>query len=252
MHARVPKGPQLSASPAVVLVHGIGVSSRYMAPLAARLATRFRVSAVDLPGFGLSDAPPRPLDLDGFAHALSAWIQAEGLGRAALVANSFGCQIALRTALRHPEAVTRLVLQGPTGDPDLSTRRLLARWLFQGMREPTSLNALIARDYLDCGLRQVLSAFHASKHDPILATLADVTASTLIVRGTRDLIASQKWCVEMAARMPRARLAVVPHGTHAMNYASPDALVGAAAGFLQADEEQDPRRHDDGSSSLRS
>jgi pimeloyl-ACP methyl ester carboxylesterase len=51
MHARV--GGRVGA-PAVVLLHGLGVSSRYMLPLARELAPHFRVYAVDLPGFGRS------------------------------------------------------------------------------------------------------------------------------------------------------------------------------------------------------
>lgn len=49
----------------VVLVHGQVVSSRYMLPLARRIAPHRRVLAPDLPGYGLSDDPGYPLDLEG-------------------------------------------------------------------------------------------------------------------------------------------------------------------------------------------
>jgi 2-hydroxy-6-oxonona-2,4-dienedioate hydrolase len=242
VHARVPRGWQPSAWPPVVLVHGIGVSSRYMAPLAVRLARGFRVLAIDLPGFGLSEKPARPLDLDGLADALSGFLRAEGLDRAALVANSFGCQVLVRFALRHPDLVTRLVLQGPTGDPQLSVPRLVARWLYEGTREPFSLNAVIARDYFDCGLRRVLSAFHASVTDSMLAELPRVAVPTLVVRGERDAIATQRWCEEIVSRLPRGRLALVSGAAHAMNYGSPDAFAGAVAGFLRGDDANGIRR----------
>jgi 2-hydroxy-6-oxonona-2,4-dienedioate hydrolase len=50
------------------------------------------------------------------ADALTAWIGAAGIGRPALVGNSFGCQVIVELAARHPEQVACAVLQGPTMD----------------------------------------------------------------------------------------------------------------------------------------
>jgi pimeloyl-ACP methyl ester carboxylesterase len=41
--------------PAIVLVHGVGLSSRYMVPPAQHLRTNFQVYALDLPGYGRSE-----------------------------------------------------------------------------------------------------------------------------------------------------------------------------------------------------
>jgi pimeloyl-ACP methyl ester carboxylesterase len=78
----------------VVCVHGVGVSTRYMVPTMAELSPSFDVFAVDLPGFGLSDKPARTPDVAGLADTLAAWILAAGLDRPALLANSFGYQVA--------------------------------------------------------------------------------------------------------------------------------------------------------------
>jgi pimeloyl-ACP methyl ester carboxylesterase len=56
------------------MVHGIGVASPYFVPTIKRLAPHFRVFAVDLPGFGLSDKPSRILTIAGLADALVAWL----------------------------------------------------------------------------------------------------------------------------------------------------------------------------------
>lgn len=48
------------ATPSVVLVHGIGVSSRYFGPLEQHLSRDAHVVAPDLPGFGRSHMPDRP------------------------------------------------------------------------------------------------------------------------------------------------------------------------------------------------
>jgi 2-hydroxy-6-oxonona-2,4-dienedioate hydrolase len=57
VHYRISTCPVPAERPPVVLVHGYGMSSRYMAPLAEALACDFQVYAPDLPGFGRSDGP---------------------------------------------------------------------------------------------------------------------------------------------------------------------------------------------------
>ena len=63
MHARISEGPVPNGNPAVVLVHGLVVSSRYMVPTAELLAAHYRVYAPDLPGFGKSYKPPRVVNV---------------------------------------------------------------------------------------------------------------------------------------------------------------------------------------------
>ena len=76
-----------------------------MVRVAERLVPYRRVFAPDLPGFGGSEKPSRVLDLPGLSDALAAWMGGVGVGRAALVGNSLGCQIIADLALRHPERI---------------------------------------------------------------------------------------------------------------------------------------------------
>jgi 2-hydroxy-6-oxonona-2,4-dienedioate hydrolase len=242
IHVRAPRSAPSATSSHVVLVHGIGVSSRYMAPLAVQLSRSFRVSAIDLPGFGLSDKPRPPLDLDGMADALAGWLEAERVERVSLVGNSFGCQVIVRFALRHPAKLARVVLQGPTTDPHASVPRQLARWLRAGNREPFSLNGVIVRDYFDCGLRRVLLAYAQSLADPIREELGCIRVPALVVRGARDPIVTQAWAEEVTSLLPNARLVVVPAAAHAMNYGAPEAFAHAIVTFLHESPTQPEQR----------
>lgn len=58
MHYRTAGEVAIATRPAVVLVHGLVVSSRYMVPTLKRLARDYRVYAPDLPGFGESEKLP--------------------------------------------------------------------------------------------------------------------------------------------------------------------------------------------------
>lgn len=63
----------------MVFVHGLAVSGRYFVPTMRALAQRYTCRAVDLPGFGRSDAPRQVLSVTGLADALAAWLRANGL-----------------------------------------------------------------------------------------------------------------------------------------------------------------------------
>ena len=116
MHALASTSPVPQGSPDVVLVHGLGVSGRYLVPTARLLASHGKVFVPDLPGFGRSDPPGHVLGVPELTDALLAWMDAAALTRPCLLGNSLGCQVILEAAARHPERVDRLVLLGPTMD----------------------------------------------------------------------------------------------------------------------------------------
>jgi 2-hydroxy-6-oxonona-2,4-dienedioate hydrolase len=219
--------------PAVVLLPGLGVSSRYMLPLARELAPFYRVFAVDLPGFGRSERPPRPLGLVELAEALASWMRATGLRSATLVGNSYGCQIAVELAARRPRFVERLVLIGPTTDPAYRTRRQqVARLLLDAIREPISLIGLAASDYLRAGPRGVLRTLADALGHPLEARLPVVMAPALVIRGMRDPLVSAAWAERVASALPAGRLAVVPGVAHAAHYAAPRSVARTVRRFV--------------------
>ena len=232
VHTRAADGPR-----PVVGVHGLGVSTRHLEPLLRTLARRRGVRAPDLPGFGRSERPPRPLSVEELAAFLERWLDAERLRRVPLVANSLGCQVAVELALRAPERVTALVLVGPTFDPAAPTLlRQAARLLVDSTREPIRLNAVVATDYLRAGPLRTVAAARLGLAHPIAERLAGVTAPTLVVRGARDPIVPLRWGERAAQLLPRGRLAVVPHAAHAAHFSYPERVLELALPFL--DEER--------------
>ena len=95
--------------PPVVLVHAGICDSRMWDPQWTSFPRDHRTVRYDLRGFGRS-----PLDAGLVAHAgdLAALLDGLGVERAALVAASFGGQVALQLAVARPDLVGLLVLAG--------------------------------------------------------------------------------------------------------------------------------------------
>ena len=218
----------------VVLVHGLGVSSRYMTPMAVRLASRVRVYAPDLPGSGKSEKPPRVLDVPELADALAAWLEASRIERASFVANSLGCQVTVDLAMRYPERVERLVLVSPTiNRHNRSALRQFAAFLLDIPREPLSLLPLALFDYLTSGIFRGLRTLNHALLDRIEEKLPHVEAPALVVCGGRDPLVPDEWAAEVARLLPRGRLVLFPRAAHAVNYNSPDELAAVVLSFLE-------------------
>jgi pimeloyl-ACP methyl ester carboxylesterase len=104
----------------VVLLHGLGASSRYWKPVVDQLAAQHRTLAVDLLGFGRSPKPGRAsYDVDCHADTLAPHVPVGSV----VVAHSTGASIALRLATRHPDRVAGLVLVAPPAHPDPETAK---------------------------------------------------------------------------------------------------------------------------------
>jgi pimeloyl-ACP methyl ester carboxylesterase len=106
---------EAGTGPPIVALHGLGGTKGSFLPTVWALAGRFRVIAVDLPGFGDSDKPiGAPYDARFFAGVGIDLLNALALDRVHLIGNSLGGRIALEIAIRHPERVSRLGLLAPS------------------------------------------------------------------------------------------------------------------------------------------
>ena len=191
MHALVSVDLVPAERPIIVLVHGSGLSGRYMAPTAEQLARNFRVYVPDLPGFGDSDKPRKVFDVPELTDWLSRWIVEAQLDRVALLGNSFGCQVIADLAVRYPERVRSAVLQGPTTPPDeRSYFWQFIRWRQNQRYNPPSLGQVTYDDYRKCGLRRMFRSFQEQLHDRIEDKAPRTRTPVLIVRGSRDPVSN--------------------------------------------------------------
>ena len=170
--------------PDIVLLHGSPLSTYSWRHLIPNLAERYRVHAIDLPGYGFSEKPPdAPYTDSWMAGHVAAYMDAAGIESAVLIGNSTGGEIASEVASIYPRRVRAMVLIAPSGlptdeleDPPLAIR--LARVPLLG----ALASRLPLRPFLGATLRDAY-------FDPSLVAESDIDAHTLPLRSRGGLTA---------------------------------------------------------------
>ena len=253
-------GPR--AAPPVVLLHGLGGQKEAWFPVQQALAARRRVLAFDHRGAGTSPAPDPGATLADFAADLWASLDREGQGRTALVGHSFGGGVALEAALAAPARVTALVLVSTagagrprlTGDPDAHEALRRAASLTAAEWRSRVIPHLFGpawRDRHAARLDRVARFWAATPRDPEGIArqwqaweawdrwddLPRLALPVLVVHGTADTLASPENGHRYAARIPGARLVLLPGVGHYPQVEDPAGLLTVIAPFL---DEADP------------
>src|SRR5829696_10352084 len=98
-----------TGDPLVVIPGGL-MTSAMMGPLVSALASSRQVITIEPQAHGHTVDVDRPLGYEQLADDSAALIAQLGLGRTDLLGFSLGAEIALLTAIQHPEAVRKLVV----------------------------------------------------------------------------------------------------------------------------------------------
>jgi pimeloyl-ACP methyl ester carboxylesterase len=233
------------ASPTVVLLHGLGVTSWMWDDVTVRLADRFHCVAVDLPGQGGSLAVPWE-SLAGTADLVAELIgRVAHDGRAEVVGLSQGGYVALALLARHPDAVRSAVVSGIATRPLVRPRlqgavvraavvllrsRLLARvgGAAMGLRgeERTAYVDGVARlnpTTIERIYREVLDHRLPAGLDPVVDRL-------LVVAGDREAGAVRRSLADVAAA--GATAARVPRAAHAWVAQHPELFARTVADWV--------------------
>jgi len=216
-------GASAPGRPTFVLVHGIGVSSRYFERLVPALAEEGRVVAVDLPGFGKAkpQRPSHPLSIEDFADAVATALDELGIAGAVVVGHSMGTQVAVCLAARRPDLVAGLALLGPVMAPE--DRNALRAGVLLGLdilREDARGNRIVVGDYLHCGLAWYLATLPTMLGFRTEDEVERVDVPLVVVRGARDPIARDAW-VDRLAERSGGRAARVPGVAHLVMHGAP-------------------------------
>lgn len=239
----------------VLFIHGWTLDLDVWNPQAAALARSMRVIRFDRRGFGLSDGiPDRAADGDD----LRALLDHLGIARAALVGASQGARVALAFAMREPDRVVSVILDGPPdeigdsaapGDGDFSVdefRRLVRDRGVDAFRRAWRDNPLMRLLSADPAAQALLASMlerypardlheRASGPPPRIgaAALAQIPTATLVLNGQFDTQARLRAGEQLARALPRAERVLIPGAGHLPNLDNPVAYNDAIGSFLR-------------------
>ena len=219
-------------SSVIVLLHGIGMSHRYLARLHRELEASGTVISFDLPGFGGTPKPRNSVPVEQYAQLVAHALDCAGVTECVVVGHSMGGQFAVELARQRPSLVSHAVLMGPVVD---SRRRSVLRQALalavDSLGEPPSANAIVFTDYLRCGPRWYLTELSEMMAYPTEERITDVAAPVLVLRGTRDPIAGRVWSALLAARARQGRMLELL-GNHVVQQSAPVRVADAIRSFV--------------------
>lgn len=99
----------------VLLLHGWGASIEAMRPIMDALSGSYRVTALDFPGFGSSDAPPDTFGVQAYADLTFRFLKQAGIEKTHVICHSFGGRVTILLACGHPEMIDKIVFTDAAG-----------------------------------------------------------------------------------------------------------------------------------------
>lgn len=218
-HVRAP----LDADRAVVLVHGVGSSSRAYRRLADHLVAHGEVHAIDLPGFGASPRQSRDVAIPDHAAAVALYVREHvldaGLPTPVVVGHSMGAQVVGQLLADHPDAASAGILVGPTTEPGTrSIARQAARLAADAVGEPPrTVGVLLVDALVRCRIPYYVAQLRHVVEHRLEDVLPHTTVPVVVVRGDRDSVAPASWTELLAAGAPFGQHRTVRGRHHSMD-----------------------------------
>ena len=245
----------------LVLIAGLGYDGWMWHKMIPGLAEQFQVISIDNRGSGLSDKPAGPYTAQMLAADVIGLLDEFGAAKAHIVGHSMGGFIAQALAIDYPERVDRLVLSatnfgGPhhipitppamaeltdvSGDPIERLRRGIAistapgfaesnaefveSWVQYRIAHPIDPAGYQAQLAIGLGLLSETASFEHK--------LGRVTAPTLLLFGEHDVVVPPGNAELLAAKLPHARVEILPNAGHVFPFETPEAANRAITRFL--------------------
>ena len=209
----------------LILLHGNGENCDYFAGQIDVFAQQYHVYALDTRGHGKTPRGDAPFTIRQFADDLLAFMDAHDIDKAHILGFSDGGNIAMIFAMKYPDRVLRLILNGANLD---------AKGVKPSIQIPIEIGYRFAKVFAK-------KSEEARKHAELLGLmvndpnvrpeeLAAIKAKTLVIAGTKDMIKESQ--SRLIARSILDANLVILEGNHFIANKCPEAFNRAVLSFL--------------------
>jgi len=241
-------------APVVTLAHPLGATLEMWEAQAAALRPRYRVLRHDIRGHGGSEVPVGPYTLEQMADDFLELLDARGIRETHFVGLSMGGLIGMTAALRFPDRLRRLVLcdttaqYGPAvegmwhdrlrvaetdGMTETLIERTMAIWFTEKFRSEHAAEVDRVRAMLRAtDPRGYAASIRAIGFVNLIPRLGAIRSPTLVIVGEKDLGTPPAMAEVLHAKIPGARLVILPGAMHCSAVEEADAFNREVAEFL--------------------
>lgn len=199
----------------IILLHGWGVDISIFDSITNMLKTKYTVYAIDLPGFGKSDEPAIPYNLDDYVELLYQFIVDLDIHNPILLGHSFGGRIAIKFASLYK--VNKLILVDSAGLKQknfIKTKSKIILYKLKKKYYKITKNVIKYNDLLiNSGSQDYKDASTIMKKILVNVTneyleryLKDITCDTLIIWGKKDDVTPYYNAIKLKKKIKNAGL----------------------------------------------
>lgn len=230
--------------PALVFLHGGFGDIETFNAITPRLSQTYRLIAIDSRGQGKSTLGSSRLSYKRLQQDVEAVLGSLGIERCSIIGHSDGGIAALRVAVANNVHIEKLVTIGAHWmlSADDPARGMYAEVTAQSWREMfahsydryQALNPAPDFERLTGALKSLW--LDSGEEGYPNESVGNITADLLVVRGDEDMLVSRTNVVELADRVPNARLLNVPFADHSAHEDRPEWLLAILEVFLTTNE----------------
>ena len=211
----------------LILLHGNGENCDYFKGQIDEFARFFHVYALDTRGHGKTPRGNAPFTIRQFADDLLGFMDSHGIDKAHLLGFSDGGNIAMVFAIKHPDRVNRLILNGAN---------LNAKGIKPSTQIPIEIGfkiaSMFARKSLEANQNAEMLGLMVNDPNFQPVELSAIKAKTLVIAGTNDMIKDAHTRL-IAQSIPDSQLVLIK-GNHFIANKCPEAFNRAVLEFLNS------------------
>ncbi len=237
----------------LVLSNGILMSTASWAFQTPVLSKHYRLLLYDCRGMWQSEHPPGPYSMETHVDDLAALLDGLGIERAHVGGISYGGEVSLTFALRHPErtrslivadAVShvepqlRIVVQGWIGAARMGNAQLFfdatVPWNFSSrfiLQNPELLEQALSR-YALLDYPAVVRLCECFLAFDVTERLGEIVAPTCVIVGQEDILKGRAYAETIAGGIAEAEFHLVSRSGHATCWEQPQVFNSILLGFL--------------------
>lgn len=186
----------------VIILHGWGANINTIMPIFNILKDKFKVHAIDLPGFGDSMEPDNPIDSFKYADMVKSYMNEMRIEKVILIGHSFGGKLSIILGHKYPTLVERIVLVNSAGlipkrgakyyikVYSFKTLKFIYKNIFFWLKDEKKMDKFYKKfgstDYKDSSgvMRKILVTV---VNENLLPLLREIQAPTLLIWGNEDM-----------------------------------------------------------------